>query len=133
MCGARLRAPERAPSARFICTAWLREHELRFHKRSTDGSAKADAYFTGTPEDIVHGVLFAVDPAEKPQLDRAEGLGNGYDEGTIKVIGDLGQGYDVLIYRANASHIDPSLLPYAWYKRFVIEGAREHGLPRGNT
>lgn len=35
------------------------------------------------------------------------------------------------MYVAEASHTDPKLLAYTWYKRYVVEGAREHGLPEG--
>jgi gamma-glutamylcyclotransferase len=33
------------------------------------------------------------------------------------------------MYVAERSHIQSELLPYTWYKRFVIEGARQHDLP----
>jgi hypothetical protein len=35
----------------------------------------------------------------------------------------------VFTYTAEASHIDPALRPYSWYKRFVVEGARQQTLP----
>ena len=28
-----------------------------------------------------------------------------------------------------ATHIDPGLRPYHWYKHHVLSGARDHGLP----
>jgi gamma-glutamylcyclotransferase len=34
------------------------------------------------------------------------------------------------MYAAEGGHIDPTLRPYSWYKRFVVEGARQHALPR---
>jgi hypothetical protein len=37
----------------------------------------------------------------------------------------------VFTYTAEASHIDTTLRPYSWYKRFVVDGAREHALPAG--
>ena len=33
-------------------------------------------------------------------------------------------------YVAHPDYIVTSLVPYTWYKDFVISGAREHGLPR---
>jgi gamma-glutamylcyclotransferase len=30
---------------------------------------------------------------------------------------------------ANENSIDNTLSPYSWYKRFVVEGARQHNLP----
>ena len=50
MCAGRLRG--RVPSAVPVRVARLLNHSLRFHKRSDkDGSGKADACFTGEPED----------------------------------------------------------------------------------
>ncbi|MFB2707091.1 hypothetical protein [Marinobacter shengliensis] len=59
----------------------LVEHALRFHKWSRkDKSAKCDALFTGNSEDVVIGALFEIPSSEKGPLDRAEGLGFGYEE-----------------------------------------------------
>jgi gamma-glutamylcyclotransferase len=130
MCTGRLRARDRVPSAEFVRTAKLAAHVFRFHKRSKkDCSAKADAYFTGNAEDVVWGVVFKVNPAEKPQLDEAEGLGYGYAEKEVKVIDVDGKGRWAVMYVAEKPHIQEELCPYTWYKRFVIEGARQHGLP----
>jgi hypothetical protein len=73
MCTAKLR--DRVPSARPLFVAKLQEHILRFQKRSTDGSAKADAEFTGDSNDVVWGVVFEIDSDQKHALDRREGLG----------------------------------------------------------
>ena len=34
-----------------------------------------------------------------------------------------------LTYLADNRYIDTKLKPYLWYKRFVVEGAKQHGLP----
>jgi hypothetical protein len=76
------------------------------------------------------GVVFDIDPAQKPRLDVHEGLGHGYAEQQISVIIDLnGNLHTVFMYAAEDSHIDPALRPYSWYKRFVLAGALEHYLP----
>ncbi len=36
---------------------------------------------------------------------------------------------DAWIYIAREPSADSALRPYSWYKRFLVEGAREHGLP----
>ena len=36
---------------------------------------------------------------------------------------------DASVYVALKPKNDPSLRPYTWYKRFLVEGAREHSLP----
>lgn len=127
MSTARLRA--RMPSCRPIGVAILPGHTLRFHKRSRDGSAKCDA-FAGGDADRVIGVLFRFDPAERPALDKAEGVGNGYDAATVTVINSQGRRRKVLTYLAAPDHIDDRLKPYGWYKDHVLAGCAEHGLPR---
>ncbi|HKW19463.1 MAG TPA: gamma-glutamylcyclotransferase family protein, partial [Terriglobales bacterium] len=72
MCTGRLRA--RVPSARPVFVTQLRCHTLKFQKRSQkDGSAKADAEHTGRESDVVWGVVFEIDAAQKQHLDEAEG------------------------------------------------------------
>jgi hypothetical protein len=127
MCTGRLR--RRVPSAKAVRIAMLSNHSLRFHKRSNDGSGKCDACFTGEPADVVWGVIFQIDPADKPHLDSHEGLGYGYVEKLITVADQDGNPHRVFMYTAEGSHIDPTLRPYSWYKRFVVEGARQHNLP----
>jgi hypothetical protein len=127
MCTGRLR--QRAPSANPVRIAKLLNHSLRFHKRSEDRSGKCDACFTGEPTDIVWGVIFQIDPDDKPRLDAHEGLGRGYAEKGALVIDEEGNRHPVFTYTAEDGRIDPTLQPYSWYKRFVVEGARQHTLP----
>jgi hypothetical protein len=44
------------------------------------------ARLTGSAGDRVEGVLFRIKRTEKPDLDRAEGLGRGYDETSVDVV-----------------------------------------------
>lgn len=127
MCTSRLRL--RVPSATPRLWARLAGHAFRFHKRGRDGSAKADAYKTDNPGDRVWGVVFEIADAEKPNLDRAEGLNQGYNERTVGVVDEAAATHQALIYVADPPAVDASLRPYSWYKRFVVEGARHHGLP----
>lgn len=80
------RIQARTPSARVIDTAQLSGHEIRFHKKSwKDGSAKCDIFYTGKVQDVVFGVVFEINLVERPLLDEAEGLHNGYECKTIDV------------------------------------------------
>lgn len=124
MCSARLL--ERVPSARRAATGKIKGYKLAFHKRSGDGSAKAGALLTTDETDVVWGVLFELDPAEKGALDSAEGLHYGYDEKRVAVETGAGEVSAVMYY---ATDIDPELLPYSWYVLYAVAGAREHGLP----
>lgn len=120
---------ERVPGAAFGSVARLPMHTLRFQKRSRDGSGKADAHFTGDGGDEVWGVIVEVPEDERKALDRAEGLGQGYDDREVTVYDLNGTAHQVIAYIAEESAIDPSLRPYDWYKMLVVEGARAHGLP----
>ena len=125
MVTARLR--ERVPSATAIGIGQLVGHALRWDKRSgRDGSGKCDAEATGRQDDVVWGVVFELDPKDKPALDKAEGLGDGYMEKTVQVMTEARPVAAVTYY---ATDKDASLRPYHWYKALVIAGAREHGLP----
>ncbi len=68
------RLKERVPGARSLGCHTLKEHDLRFHKLSKDGSGKCDAFFTGKAEDNIYGVLFEIDPAEKKTWIELKGL-----------------------------------------------------------
>jgi hypothetical protein len=103
------------------------EHDLRFHKSGSDKSAKCDAYFTSKTTDVIHGILFDIDPIEKPALDKVEGLGFGYDEKLITITNDAGHTATAITYFA--TRIDVNLKPYSWYLNHVLIGARESLLP----
>jgi hypothetical protein len=110
--------------------ATLPGHELRFHKRSKkDKSAKCDAFATGDDDSACIGVLFSFDPAERADLDLAEGAGKGYDAKVVTVINSQGRRRKVLTYLASPDAIDDTLKPYSWYKNHVLAGAKEHSLP----
>jgi gamma-glutamylcyclotransferase len=40
---------------------------------------------------------------------------------------------DAWVYLASRPSNDAALRPYSWYKRFLVEGAREHALPTEYT
>lgn len=123
MSSARLRA--RTPSARAFAIGKIAGYRLVFHKRS-NGSAKADAFFTGNEFDKVWGVVFQIDKREKGELDKAEGLHYGYEQKFVSVETETGNVTAVMYY---ATDVDPKLLPYSWYVRHAVVGAREHSLP----
>jgi len=122
------RLQARVPSARFVAVAELPAHRLRFHKSAGDGSAKCDAEETGNPEDRVIGVVYEIADAEKPDLDRHEALGFGYDEKQVELRSEKGNLQAQMYY---ATRINNSLKPFHWYKDHVLIGARENGLPAG--
>ena len=122
---ARLR--ERVPSATFIAVATLPAHRLKFHKIGLDGSGKCDAESTGNVDDRVIGAVFRISGDQKPALDRKEGLGSGYNEKEVDVVTEDGRILRCWMYFA--TNVDASRKPYHWYKKHVLVGARENGLP----
>ena len=127
MCTKRIRS--RAPSATPVANGYLDEHALVFHKQSIDGSAKADAAFTGCSTDRVWGVVYRVHKEDKPILDGYEFLGVGYDEQQVDVVVES-RTIRAWMYVARREVTDSSLLPYSWYHDFVIHGAQQHRLPQ---
>ncbi len=121
---------ERVPSAKAVGTYTLSKHDLRFHKRSKkDGSGKCDAYQTDNENDKVIGRLFTIDAAHECQLDKAEGLGKGYEKKCVCLVDENGETEAAFAYFAVRSCIDNNLKPYTWYKKHVVTGAKEGGLP----
>ncbi|MEE2023518.1 gamma-glutamylcyclotransferase family protein [Alkalimonas mucilaginosa] len=122
---ARLR--QRVPSAERLGVYRLPGYQLRFHKASTDGSAKCDAFFTGDSSHQVFGAVYKMDPAERPVLDQAESLGTGYNAKQVWVQHSDGHSLEALIYYA--IRIRDDVIPYDWYKHHVLVGAQEVQLP----
>lgn len=123
---ARLR--ERVPSATSLGCYILRKHDLRFHKSGKDGSAKCDAYFSDDPEHAVYGVLFDIDYEHKSALDKAEGLGHGYEEKVVSIVSTNDFSLiNALTYAA--TNIDARMKPFSWYVNHVLIGATEAFLP----
>ena len=121
------RLRQRVPSAKALGCHALKQHDLRFHKSSKDGSGKCNVVYTGDDNDIVYGALFEMNPSEKPSLDKAEGLGNGYDEKNVSVLAADGSSIEATTYIATI--IDDHLKPYSWYLNHVLVGASETPLP----
>lgn len=122
------RIEERVGPVVVIASGRLDGHALRFHKAGRDGSGKADAFATGNPADLVCGVVYEMSVEAKRKLDRFEGLGIDYLEKDVTIAtaaGDLAS----TLYHAHPARIDPSVLPFDWYLRLVVDGARHHGLP----
>jgi gamma-glutamylcyclotransferase len=123
------RLTKRVPSAVKVSNAFLPRHKLICNKISSDGSAKANIIKTDVPAEIVWGVLFSIDSNEKSLLDKAEGLGKGYNEDTMTFFDETNTSYAAQIYFADSKAIDNNLFPYDWYKEFIVSGAIQNKLP----
>ena len=123
------RITERCSSSRFISRAKISGYKLVFNKRSKDNSGKANLVHTGD-NSLVWGVIFDISEEQKPILDKAEGLGKGYDEHKLRVINDCGEEIECVCYIATDSkYLDDNLEPHDWYRDFCLLGAKEHNLP----
>lgn len=123
------RITERCSSSRFISRAKVSGYKLVFNKKSKDKSGKANLIYTGD-KSLVWGVIFDISEDQKPLLDKAEGLGRGYDEYKLTVINDLEQEIECVCYIAtDEKYLDNNLKPYDWYKEYCLIGAKQHNLP----
>jgi gamma-glutamylcyclotransferase (GGCT)/AIG2-like uncharacterized protein YtfP len=126
MCSQRLRA--RVSTAIPVTIGYVQQCRFVLHKRSDDGSAKADAAFSASSDDCVWGIVYQLQRYQKPILDKCEFLGFGYDEEAVDVVYADGA-VCAWMYVARHKAIDATLLPYSWYLNLVIAGACEHRLP----
>jgi gamma-glutamylcyclotransferase len=123
-----VRMKARVRSAKVIGIVPMPGKRLDFHKRSKDGSGKCNFVDTGNLGDILYTVLYEFDYAEKGELDRAEGLNNGYTDPLIDVTLN-GQTFRAFIYTAEPGYVQATLAPYHWYKEMVVLGAKYHRMP----
>jgi gamma-glutamylcyclotransferase len=126
MLSKRLKSHDRSPSATAIDIGYVENRRLTFDKVSKDGSGKCDIESTCCQTDRVYGVIYEIPSIEKANLDKAEGLGKGYQEINIQVVTSKGIITAISYF---ATKKEPSLRPYHWYKLLVVTGAIEHGLP----
>ncbi len=112
----------RIPAAAPVGRARLDGMRLAFNKPGRDRSGKAN--LVPTPGSLVWGVLFEIARADWATLDRFE---TGYERVLQRVELPDGRQLDAHAYLWRAATAD--LQPLDWYRAFLLEGAREHGLP----
>lgn len=123
------RLQKRCRSARLRGIASVADSALTFSKRSRHGCGMATIEYASGEQ--LYGVVFDLDESERPKLDKAEGLGNGYDRNDTFVVQMHGsnEALQAFTYIANSTHMDSALRPYEWYHTLVLAGARQHRLP----
>lgn len=119
------RLQQRVPSAQLLDTVALPGWQLNFHKRGQDTSAKCNIIQTGKTADVVYGAIYEMRVSERYGLDIVEGLNSGYCLAHLDI---SGQG-TAFFYVAEKDYIDNDLLPFDWYKKFVIVGCQFHAFP----
>jgi gamma-glutamylcyclotransferase len=103
----------------------LPAYRLVFNKLSRDKSGKANLH--NDPSAAVWGVLYSIPDDQLDVLDRGEG--KGYRRQSVRLYAMRGTALDAWAHIAVAPSTDSTLRPYSWYKQFLVEGAKEHGLP----
>ena len=105
--------------------ARLSRHRLSFNKPGGDGSGKCGIERVDSAEYVL-GVLYEMDVEEKPALDHIEGVGHGYVDQTVSVSMENNM---VRAFTYFPSRLDCVVLPFDWYKAFVLLGARQNDFP----
>ncbi|MBI1177595.1 gamma-glutamylcyclotransferase [bacterium] len=122
------RLAARVPHAKFIHGGHIAGWRFAFNLRSTDGSAKANAINTNSPQDALHGAIYELDELGKSLLDQFEDLGGAYQ--IAAETAETEHGHDnVFLYVGNPIRLAQGLPPYDWYLALILAGAREHDLP----
>ncbi len=106
--------------------ARLMRHRLVFHKRGGDQSGKCTV--VPNPDYDVWGVIYGITSEQKRQLDYFEGVGHGYSAIYLD-LEHRGNTINALLYQAQLDAMDDGLMPYDWYKAYVLTGAKHHQLP----
>jgi len=115
---------KRAPSAQPVGRGCLADSKLACNKRSIDGSGKANV--VRSLGNVVWGVLFNIRQDDLPALDEAEG---GYKRVKRAIQLENSETVFAWVYVAGADRVTDDPVPYDWYKKLIVEGAREQGLP----
>lgn len=115
-----------AKSARHVLSLGIPGFVMKFNKLGEDGSAKCNIVPTGKNEDSVAGVVFEMTVADLETLDEAE---KGYE--LVELPLNLPSGpVRLLLHVAMEANTTENLLPFSWYKNYVLEGARMFQLPQ---
>lgn len=101
----------------------LPDEALEFRKRGADGSAKCT--LTARRGATAYAAVYAIAAQAKPVLDRIEGVGHGY---RVEWREQWPHGV-CFVYVAEDAAVSDGLLPFDWYKAYVVAGARYHAFP----
>jgi gamma-glutamylcyclotransferase len=137
------RLQERVPTALPYGVALARDKRLVCNRRSRDGSGKANLSIA--PGAAAWGVLYRLEARDWNVLDRFE---PGYSRLSCEVFvaaesaSPFGEhAFDEVTHIDSNPHVrvpaqiylwqgdGPEIQPFDWYRKHLLDGAREHGLP----
>ncbi len=123
------RLQKRCKTASFLGVAVAHGYTLAFSKKSKDGSGKATIAKTTNDDIALYGALYKIDLNDRPQLDRHEGFGYYRNDNFVVRRVDNNEKIVVTTYIANHQSIDNNIIPYHWYKKLILAGAKQGELP----
>ncbi len=114
------RITERLGKVKFLGPASIEDLRLSFNKLGEDGSGKCN--IVKSQGDFVYGVVYQISKLQKEMLDNFE---RGYSTMSLQIphVGEC------VSYSAIAVTDDNIYLPYDWYKKLVLIGAKRYGFP----
>src|SRR5688572_20444348 len=133
MRSSRIRAADRCPRAEFVCVAKLTGHKLAFTRKSKEGHGVADA--VPAKRAVVWGVVWRLTREDVDRLDRREGAKAAspkYIRRAVSVHGfDNSQEMTCESYFVKEDQREEQEVPSTkTYVGYLLDGAREHKLPR---
>ncbi|MGD9592678.1 MAG: gamma-glutamylcyclotransferase [Candidatus Berkiella sp.] len=124
------------PHAKCLGVVKIMGYKIAFHNRgSQDFSGKCNIVPVSDPKCEVYGVLYDIPEQERSLLDKDQSLGFGNQEITLRVFPVdenpliAPNGLFAFTYVAYKDNIFEDLVPYTWYKKLILSGAKEHQLP----
>ncbi len=109
--------------------AILEGWKLIFNKAATEYCSYAN--IEGDDSSKVYGVLYEIDDKDIEKLDRYEGCPDHYERKTMVVVNNKINKIKAEVYVATPKKIKPNLKPLKDYLRRLMEGAKQHGFPKG--
>jgi hypothetical protein len=122
-----------APNAINLGVAKLAGFKLYFHNKSKqDSSGKGNIVPHADEQAAVYGVLYQISLSDKAALEKELKVGLANQEIIVDVTSmhSLHQTQKAITFVACRDNVHQDLVPYAWYKAMVIQGALSHNLPQ---
>lgn len=120
---------KRVESAEPLDIYELHGYALKFNKKGDDDSSKANAVYTGNPDDSIWGVVYEIAEEDLHKLEESyNSTTKGYTRKDIMVEVEY-EPRAAFMYVAQESFIDNHLKPYSWYVFHLLHGAMSADFP----
>ena len=110
-------------------SAYLNDYELKFNKRSVDGTTKAN--IVRMPEKKVYGIIYKLPKSELTKLDNIVGKTSGhFDRQELQVITMNDEVFVANVYSAVAKYLvtEDAMLPSHQHVNTIVNAALRHRL-----